>query len=155
MDENTDNNTMWLWLGVGVVVLVGGYLLLQQGFSTKAPQTIVTPASTSSPSANMGTQSATATSGAMVKETMVTVTSAGFSPETVTIKAGETVKWTNNDTADHHVASSVHPSHLLYPALNLGVVKPKASVMLKFPTAGTYKYHDHLHPSLSGVVVVQ
>jgi len=53
------------------------------------------------------------------------------------------------------VNSALHPTHLEYPPLNLGVIKPGESKSLTFPEAGTYKYHDHLNPSLFGSVTVQ
>ena len=86
---------------------------------------------------------------------MVKIESTGFVPASITVKPGEVVAWVNSDSTNHNVNSAVHPTHLLYPALNLGVIKPGESKSLNFPTAGTYKYHDHLNPSLTGSVTVE
>ena len=85
----------------------------------------------------------------------ISVTDTGFSPANLQIKVGETVTWTNNISSDIAVASSPHPAHTDYPPLNLGASKPGESKTLMFPTAGTYKYHNHLNPSQYGVIIVQ
>lgn len=133
-----------------IVVLVAGYFLL----SNRSPQTQTnltpTPTETSpSPSASP------ATSSAQLQTTSVKITSSGFVPTTVTIKAGDSVTWTNDDTSIHTVNSSPHPTHTDYAPLNLNQLKSGESKSLTFPQAGTYKYHNHLRPSLTGSVVVQ
>ena len=94
-------------------------------------------------------------SGAMMAATVVTISSNGFSPQNVTIKAGDSVSWMNSDSANHTVNSDPHPTHTAYSPLNLGLMKPGEKKSLTFPTAGTYKYHDHLNPSSTGTVTVQ
>lgn len=89
------------------------------------------------------------------EETTVSVTDAGFEPQTVTVKAGAKVVWTNNTKATTNVSSANHPTHLVYPPLNLGNFEPGDSVSLVFADPGTYKYHDHLDPSKFGTVVVE
>lgn len=161
MDENKNN--MWLWLMVAAVVVVGGYLVYQQVYTSPAVPQVAPPVETTNPSKvpeekmmdkKEGTDTMMKKEGAS-RETVVTVTRAGFSPATVTVKAGDTVKWVNNDSIDHDVSSAVHPTHKVYPPLNLGVVKPGASLTLEFTEVGSYKYHDHLSPKLFGTVVVQ
>jgi len=51
--------------------------------------------------------------------------------------------------------SDPHPVHTDYPPLNLGTFFDGASLSLKFPTAGTYVYHNHLNPSERGTIVVK
>lgn len=142
-----------LAIAVVLLLIVGGWLLLrpQQPASTTQPQVTPDPVLTESAAP------ATATSEASVtqEENKVTITDAGFSPKEITIKAGESVVWMNEGTVDHTVNSVVHPTHLLYPPLNLNTIKPGEQKSLIFPDAGTYKYHDHLNPSLTGSVTVQ
>lgn len=90
-----------------------------------------------------------------VATNLVTITQSGFSLKDITIKAGDTVSWMNSDTIDHTVNSAPHPTHTAYPPLNLDNLKPGETKSLMFPTSGTYKYHDHLNPSLTGSVTVQ
>lgn len=130
-----------------IVALAGGlYLLNAQRKSSPPPTSPVTeeqPTETSTPSATRN-------------ENIVTISSSGFAPLSITIKAGETVTWVNNDTASHQVNSAVHPTHQVYPPLNnVGLLKVGEQKSLTFPEAGTYKYHDHLNPTLTGTVVVE
>lgn len=77
-----------------------------------------------------------------------------FSPATITIAKGDTVRWVNNDSILRDVSSNVHPLHTLYPPLNLGAVEAGETISFVFDTAGTYKYHDHLYAEHGGTVIV-
>lgn len=71
-----------------------------------------------------------------------------FGPQSLTVKVGTTVTWTNRDDIPHTVVSSD------------GVFKSKArdtdeSFSYKFDKAGTYSYFCSLHPKMTGQVVVQ
>jgi len=71
-----------------------------------------------------------------------------FGPQSLTVKAGTTVTWTNRDDIPHTVVSSD------------GVFKSKArdtdeTFSYKFEKAGTYSYFCSLHPKMTGQVVVQ
>lgn len=92
---------------------------------------------------------------AIVSQNVVTISESGFSPQVITVKAGETVTWMNSDSKVKDVSSAVHPTHQVYPPLNLGNIAVGESKSLTFPTAGTFKYHDHLYPIQTGSVVVQ
>lgn len=132
-----------------VLILAGWYLLRPKG--AVAPESLQpTPASTASESATPQ-----ASPSAAMTEKAVTISSTGFSPKNITVKTGESITWTNSDNADHTVNSSPHPTHTDYPPLNLGVIKSGESKSLAFPKAGTYKYHDHLNPSLFGSITVE
>lgn len=101
--------------------------------------------------------------GAMTAK-IIEITSAGFSPSTLTIKAGDTVTFINKDSAQHWPASAVHPTHAVYP-------EPGGCIGSKFDSCknlaqneewsftfnekGTWNYHDHLNPSLFGKIVVE
>lgn len=93
--------------------------------------------------------------GTMKKEVSVTETESGFEPQTVTVKVGTKVVWTNKSGATGNVSSAKHPTHLEYPPLNLTNYEVGETLSLVFDTAGTYKYHDHLNPSRFGTVVVE
>ncbi|MDO8621476.1 MAG: cupredoxin domain-containing protein [Candidatus Levybacteria bacterium] len=88
-------------------------------------------------------------------EAIVTVTTSGFVPQTLTIKAGTKVVWMNKSGTTVTVNSAVHPTHLAYPPLNLGEFGDGSSVQLGFDKPGTYSYHDHLNPSQTGTIVVE
>lgn len=138
-------------IGIVVVllVLVGWYYIQSQ--KPKAPQT---PAPQAQPETTPATTSASPAEE--VEKNVVKISSSGFAPQNITIKVGESVTWVNEDSEDHQVQSAVHPTHQLYPPLNsVGLIKSGEKKSLSFPEAGTYKYHDHLNPSLTGSVTVQ
>jgi plastocyanin len=70
-----------------------------------------------------------------------------FSPETIKVKAGSTVTWTNNDNFTHTVKVDDGPDHK---------IERGKSVTIRFPTAGTYKYVCTLHSQdMRGEVIVK
>lgn len=93
--------------------------------------------------------------GTVLEESRVFVTEQGFDKPEVKIKVGGKVTFTNSGQSDHQIASTPHPAHTAYPALNLGVIKPFESKALVFAKAGTYGYHDHLNPQAQGTVIVE
>lgn len=77
----------------------------------------------------------------------VKITATAFSPASVTIKTGDAIKWTNTDTKAHQVVAN--NGAFASPTIAAG-----RSWTRTFNTAGTYRYHDALHPALTGKVVV-
>ena len=124
--------------------------------SSRKSTTQTSPAQTTTP-APVPTTEPSATEGAMMEETgtIVKITSSGFNPKEVTLRKGGSVSWVNEDVEEHTVDSAVHPTHQVYPKLNLGVIKPGDKKSLTFPDKGSYKYHDHLNPTLFGSVTVE
>lgn len=88
-------------------------------------------------------------------ETTIAITASGFQPGNITVKAGDTVVWKNQGAITGNVSSAPHPAHTDYSPLNLGDIAPGASVSLTLPTAGAYRFHNHLNPSQFGSVTVQ
>jgi plastocyanin len=98
----------------------------------------------------------------------VIITSSGFSPRTLTIKVGDTVTWVNKDSVPHWPASDVHPTHRLYPGSGIEKcgsgeeifdackgLAPGETFSFTFKHKGTWPYHDHLNPGLTGTIIVQ
>jgi plastocyanin len=79
--------------------------------------------------------------------TDISITSTGFHPNAVTIPAGDTLTWTNNDTARHQVVANDG-------SFSSPVLAAKQSYSHAFKTGGSFAYHDGLHPSLRGSVTV-
>ena len=94
-------------------------------------------------------------SSAPQEQNTITLTSAGFSPQSLTVKAGTSITWINKGGVDAIVNSSPHPSHTDYPPLNLGIFPDGGTLSLNFDKTGTYKYHNHLNPSQTGTIIVQ
>jgi plastocyanin len=96
--------------------------------------------------------SPTALNGANAKPALpaieyVEIANSAFVPESVTIKKGTVVKWTNDDTAQHTVTSD--DAYFQSPALN-----QTDGFTFTFDQPGTYTYHCSIHPSMHGTVIV-
>lgn len=149
------SRNLWLAVVIALMVLIGGYYIIRKSYeaasiSTQTPTT--NTIATNSPEAS----SSTASPSASLSEAVIDVTSNGFSPGSVTMKAGGIVTWMNTDSAPHQVNSNPHPTHTDYPPLNtIGLLQPGQQKSLMFPTPGRYGFHDHLNPQYTGTVIVQ
>ena len=74
-----------------------------------------------------------------------------FTPATVTVAVGGTVTFAFEGVA-HDVFFDGAP-----PGAPTNIATPTAntSISRTFPTAGRYAYNCHVHPGMSGVIVVQ
>lgn len=79
---------------------------------------------------------------------VVGIKATGFSAANVTIDFRDAIKWKNTDTASHQVVAN--DGSFASP-----VIAPGRSWTHQFSTAGTFKYHDALKPSLKGTVKVK
>ena len=70
-----------------------------------------------------------------------------FVPATLTVPAGATVTWTNQDQEPHTVVAGDGSFHS--PGLGTG-----ATYSYTFPTAGSFDYICSIHPFMHGTVVV-
>lgn len=94
-------------------------------------------------------------SQAATQTTKVLMQKDSFSPQTITINQGDTVVFENVDAQDRWPASNIHPTHEIYPEFDPKKPIPaNTSWQFTFNKAGTWKYHDHLLPTISGTVVV-
>jgi plastocyanin len=78
----------------------------------------------------------------------VAIKATGFSPVTVTIATTDAVRWTNRDTKNHQIVAN-------NGTFASPVIAPGKTYRHVFNAAGTFRYHDALHPSLTGKVVVK
>ncbi len=90
-----------------------------------------------------------------VQTSTVNLTASGFQPQSINIKAGQTVIWVNKSGQDATVNSDIYPTNLLWPFLNLGKFKDGTSVSTIFSKAGKYTYYNYLNPSQKGTVIVE
>ncbi len=103
------------------------------------------------------------------KTVTIEITSSGFQPASITINAGDTVNFINKDSRGHWPASDVHPTHTRYPGSSIGkcgtdeatdifdACKSLAmdeTYSFTFIETGSWGYHDHLIPSLRGMIEV-
>ncbi|HSB84626.1 MAG TPA: plastocyanin/azurin family copper-binding protein [Nitrosarchaeum sp.] len=76
-----------------------------------------------------------------------------FVPSAVTINVGDTVEWTNTDTAAHTVTSG-SPADGPSGVFDSSLIMAKAAFSQKFDKAGSYDYFCMVHPWMTGNVKV-
>lgn len=84
----------------------------------------------------------------------ITATNDGFTPSTVTVKKGQTIKVVNNSSLSIQFSSDNHPTHLLDPELNMSGLEPGESGVVTPENVGSHGYHDHEHPDHTGTIIV-
>jgi YVTN family beta-propeller protein len=78
----------------------------------------------------------------------VSIAGFAFGPQTVTVKIGERVTWTNNDGAAHTVTFKDGST-------SSKSLSPGDAFTRTFDRAGTYAYACSFHPYMTGTVIVQ
>ncbi len=155
-----------------VAVVLGGLIFaLNQGSSSTNENTNTstntanqnarvgnTNTRTNSSAQNSNTSSANSNTNASAT-TEISITDEGFSPESLTVNAGQRVTWTNTDNIVHYVAPNDHPSHQRYAGVwdddGSGRISPGETYSITISTPGTYRYHDHLDSSVIGTLIVE
>ncbi len=93
--------------------------------------------------------------GGVVATASVQYTEGGFAPNTITVKKGTTVVFTNRSQGGMWVASAAHPTHQLLPGFDQKQsVATSGTYQYAFTVVGTWKYHNHVAPEDTGTVVV-
>ncbi|WP_371400536.1 cupredoxin domain-containing protein [Kribbella sp. NBC_00662] len=90
-----------------------------------------------------------APAGAAVSTNTVDIKEFAFGPQSVTVKVGTTVTWTNDDQDPHTVTSQNGSGPLKSSTLQKG-----DKFQYKFTKAGTFDYLCTIHPFMTGTVVV-
>jgi len=123
------------------LALAGLALVVASGCSSSTPA--ATPAATPPPA----TSGSSSTAAPAAAGTAVTIANFAFSPAEVTVKVGDTVTWTNNDSVPHTVTGADFDS---------GQMAPGATYSHAFSKAGSFDYKCTIHPSMApGKVTVQ
>jgi len=99
-----------------------------------------------------------------VKTNTVEINGQGFSPNAISVKAGDAVTFVNRDSTLHWPASGTHPSHNDYPEHGGCIgsafdackgLKAGESFAFTFNEKGTWHYHDHLNSGMEGTIIVE
>lgn len=107
-----------------------------------APQMTATTGRTSGASAKRAAASVKAAASSSV-----TIKNFLFNPSSVSVHVGDTVKWTNQDSALHTATANDG-------SFDTGTLKQGKSGSHKFTKAGSIAYICSLHPNMKGTVVV-
>lgn len=98
---------------------------------------------------------------------LISYTEQGYEPSTITVQKGQTVRFVNNHPSQETwPASAIHPTHGIYPEKSakdcLGSsfdscrgLKAGEFWEFTFTHAGEWRFHDHLHASKTGVIIVK
>ena len=70
-----------------------------------------------------------------------------YNPNPVTVSAGSTVTWTNNDSTTHTATSD--------GGVFNGTLATGAQFSFMFANKGTFTYHCSIHPNMVGTITVQ
>jgi plastocyanin len=104
-----------------------------------------TATSSSAPASSSTTSGAAASSGGGVAIKMQNI---AFDPKAVTVKVGQKVTWTNDDSVDHNVTAQ---SGAAFKSSNFG----QGGTYSFTPTkAGTIKYVCTIHPGMEATLTV-
>ena len=73
-----------------------------------------------------------------------------FTPSSLSINTGDTVKWINDDNVEHSVTSLLFNSGIIPPFSN----QSSRTFEYQFEQPGTYVYVDRLYPYMAGIILV-
>jgi amicyanin len=93
-----------------------------------------------------GAGNATGASAAVATDA-VHIKNFAFSPATISVKAGSTVVWTNDESIQHDITFDGG-------GIASSVLNQSGTFSHTFPAAGTYHYICSIHPFMHGTVVV-
>jgi plastocyanin len=85
---------------------------------------------------------------ARAEEAMVKISDFQFAPARLTVKAGTTVTWRNNDDIPHTVTSTTR-------AFKSKALDTDDAFAFAFTEPGSYAYVCSLHPYMTGTIVVE
>ncbi|OGZ68418.1 MAG: hypothetical protein A3D44_00555 [Candidatus Staskawiczbacteria bacterium RIFCSPHIGHO2_02_FULL_42_22] len=152
-----------------VVVLVGGYFLFQANVASQTPSQ--QPAVTENTDTTTNTPPETSEPVTEIPKTHeVIYTDSGYSPSSLTIKAGDTVTFKNQSSAQIWTGSAMHPVHAVYSGTTLQQHCPDVenddfdeckgdasgtSWSFTFNKTGSWGYHNHVNSSHFGKIIVQ
>jgi amicyanin len=124
---------MGVIVAIVIILIIAGFYFLKPGYTqTPTTNTQTTPSQNPAPAAT----------------NTIFMQNFAFTPVTLNVKIGDSVTWTNEDSAPHKLASD-SGSELASGSLSNG-----QSYSHTFNTAGTYNYHCAIHASMKGTVVV-
>ncbi|MEK7447571.1 MAG: cupredoxin domain-containing protein [Patescibacteria group bacterium] len=120
-------------LAVVVLVIagVGAYFLLSSAYKQKTPEVRLPSEQTPQPPKEKNT---------------ITIKDFAFNPDTLTVKVGDTVTWSNEDGVVHSIKATDFTSPN---------IKNSETYKFQFTKVGTYGYNCGIHPYMKGKIVVE
>ena len=84
----------------------------------------------------------------LAAEESVTIENFAFDPADLTVSVGDTVTWTNDDSAAHTATADGG-------SFDTGTIASGTAKSVTFSKAGTFTYHCTIHATMNGRVVVE
>ena len=111
---------------------------------------------TSTSNVSTGPTSTKPTGEETVKESaVITYNGSTFSPATLNVEKNQKIIFKNDSSVEVAVYSNDHPTHKLFPELNIGSIEAKQLKTLLLTKPGIYTYHNHLNSSQKGTIIVK
>jgi len=131
-------------MGLVLAAVLAGCGTAASTTTPPAPTATTAPVATTAPTAT--SVPPTPVSGNVA----ITIQNFAFNPQTITVKVGSTITWTDKDSIGHTVTSLTGPT-----SFNSGILSaPGGTFKFTFTKAGTYTYHCMVHPSMTGTITV-
>lgn len=136
-----------LALGSAMLLILGA---CSGGTTATAPAAPASEAPASAPAASEsaaggGAPCAPSTDAGTVTATMANI---AFNPASITAGVGDTITWTNNDSASHTATVKSDPTCTTETLAN------GATGSIVFNTAGSYEFFCKIHPTMTGTIEV-
>ncbi len=149
-----------LWIGAAIALVV--VIALAAIFSLR-PSDVEGCSKESATTAQLTANSEeTATSSAQSEEVKVLLISyedGNFSPNCVLIKSGDTVTFVNKSDENIEIAADPHPIHTGNKEVSGGEfvlpVAPGKAEQVTLSKTGNTGFHNHLHSSATGLIIVE
>ncbi len=142
-----------LALVVIIILVAGGAYALVKRADKNAVVVPSTSVASTAPATTDNTTPSTAAPDS--SSSTITYSDSGFSPATLTVKAGTLVTIKNNSSMDLQFSSDDHPTHLKDPELNQADIGPGKTQTFTPTTKGTWGYHNHQNSTDTGTLIVQ
>ncbi len=161
-----------LWIIIILLLAAGVYWILSDN-TVPVSNTYTTSNNSTDNTNNVSTttinlqNSTTTVVTSSPKTVTVSYTNSGFSPKSIEISLGDTVRFVNNSSQSMWVASAAHPIHSAYDGTTLqqhcapgsadsfDQCKAGTSYSFTFTKVGTWNYHNHSDSTDFGTVVVR
>jgi amicyanin len=127
------------------IILVGVCGCTQTAPPVQPPATLTTPLQTTQQLAVTTIPVPQTTSS--VSANTILIKNFAFDPASITVKAGSTVRWVNQDSVPHRIVFA--------DGADSTVLAGMQSWSRKFDQAGTYDYACTIHPTMLGTVIVE
>ena len=118
-------------IGIAIVIAIVSFFYINRGTDVVVPRS----------STNSNIESSINDS--------IDISNFAFNPQTLTINKGDTVTWTNQDSATHTVTSDAGNE------LSSGNIENGHSYSHTFNSLGTFSYHCSIHTGMKGKIIVQ